>query len=115
VAGFVGGIVAQQSFGATPAASTPQPNNVRPSGFTGFGNAANTSSTPTTGKIKLVDGTTVYIELADGSLVTVKTTDTTVVSSVVNLKDLQPGTSVTVTGSGGGTDTMTATTITAKK
>ncbi len=114
-AGFVAGIKAQQTFGATSSSSNSPQGNVRPTGFGGFGNAANTSSTPTTGKVKLVDGTTVYIELADGSIVTVKTTGTTVVSSTVALKDLQPGTDVSVTGSGGGTDTMTATTITAKK
>ena len=53
----------------------------------------------------------------DGSIVTVKTNGTTVVqtSSTVALKDLQPGTDVTVTGSGAGTETVTATSITAKK
>jgi hypothetical protein len=113
-AGFVAGIKAQQSFGATPTSSTPQQGNVRPTGFAGVGN--NTFA-PTVGKVKLVDGTTLYVELADGSIVTVKTNGTTVVqtSATIALKDLQPGTDVTVTGQGGGTDTVTATTITAKK
>jgi hypothetical protein len=115
--GFVGGIKAQQSWGATPTSATPQTGNVRPSGFTGLGNAANTSSTPTTGKVKLVDGTTVYIETTDGRVITVKTGETTVVQSAttIALKDLQPGTEVSVAGAGGGTDTVTASTITAHK
>jgi hypothetical protein len=115
-AGFVAGIKAQQSFGAAPTSSTSQPGNARPAGLAGVGN--NTAATaPTTGKVKLVDGATVYIELADGSLVTVKTSATTVIqtSTALALKDLQPGTDVTVAGSGSGTETMTATTITAHK
>lgn len=114
-AGFVAGIKAQQSFGATPTASSPQQGNVRPTGLAGVGSA--TTAAPTSGKVKLVDGTTLYVELADGSIVTVKTNASTVVqtSSVVALKDLQPGTDVSVTGSGTGTETVTATTITAKK
>ncbi len=116
--GFVAGIKAQQSFGATPSSSTSQQQQqggARQAGFTGGG--LNTNAAPTTGKVKLVDGTTLYVELADGSIVTVKTTGTTVVqtSTTVALKDLQPGTDVTVTGSGAGTETVTATSITAKK
>jgi hypothetical protein len=116
-AGFVAGIKAQQSFGATPSSGQQQQQQqgggTRATGFTGGG--ANVA--PTTGKVKLVDGGTLYVELADGSIVTVKTSATTVIqtSTAVALKDLPPGTDVTVAGSGGGTDTMTATTITAHK
>jgi hypothetical protein len=65
------------------------------------------------GKIKLVDGTTVYVETADGRIVTVKTTPTTVIGSKVELKDLPAGASVTVQSAGGtGGETLTAGSIT---
>jgi hypothetical protein len=94
-----------------------------PGGFTGQGrtgtgnsngNGASTREA-TTGKIKLVDGKTVYVELADGTLVTVKLTDTTKVLSTATAKDLQAGTSVSVQGQTGSDGTITAGTITQTK
>jgi hypothetical protein len=121
-AGFLAGVKVQQAYGST--ASTPS----RGTGTTvpGFGNRQGglgqgtgqqqpSASPVTTGKVKLVDGTTVYLELADGSLITVKTTASTVVQTAktVPLKDLAVGTQVRVQGTASGTETVSATTITA--
>jgi hypothetical protein len=113
--GFLAGIKVQQAYGSSNQ-STP--------GGGGGGNFPNRAGLqqqqpaaqqqqqqqqPLTGKIKLVDGTTLYLETADGRVVTVKTTQTTVVATQAQLKDLPPGASVTVVGTG--TETVTASSI----
>jgi hypothetical protein len=131
--GFLAGVQVQQRFGtsATTAAGAGgtgiRPNGVRGgfgqggTGFTG-GQQGGTlpggqqAAAPISGKVKLVDGTTVYLETSDGRLLTVKTADTTTVqsSSKIDLKSLAAGTEITVQGTIQDT-TVTATTITATK
>ncbi|GIH10667.1 hypothetical protein Rhe02_87340 [Rhizocola hellebori] len=124
-AGFLAGVKVQQAYGST--GTTPSragTGNAVP----GFGNRGQgqqgtgqqgtgqqASATPVSGKVKLVDGTTVYIETADGTLITVKTTATTVVQTAktVTLKDLAVGTEVRILGTSAGTETLSATAITA--
>jgi hypothetical protein len=117
-AGFLAGVKVQQAYGSTGTGDASRPGT----GTTvpGFGNrqggpGQQPSATPVTGKIKLVDGTTIYIETADGSLYTVKTTEGTVVQTAktVTLKDLAVGTEVRVQGSSAGAETLSATAITA--
>lgn len=129
--GFLAGIQVQQNFGTSAAATTPGgATGVRPNGLRGGNNQGasggpqgglpggqqngQAAAAPITGKVKLVDGTTVYLETADGRLLTVKTGDATTVQSTdrIALKDLAAGTEVTVQGTTADT-TVTATTITA--
>jgi hypothetical protein len=120
-AGFLAGVKVQQAYGSTGSgAANRAGTGTNLSGFGnrgqgGLGQQQPSASQTTTGKIKLVDGTTIYIETADGTLYTVKTTGTTVVQTAktVTLKDLAVGTEVKVQGSPGGTETLNATTITA--
>ena len=117
--GFLAGIKVQQAYGSsstTPAAgsNTNLPNRAglqqqQPTGQ--LQQQQPQRQQPLTGKIKLVDGTTVYIETADGRIVTVKTTDATVVTTRAQLKDLAAGATVTVVGTGTGTETVTASSI----
>jgi hypothetical protein len=129
-AGFLAGLQVQKSYGTAGGATTGLPADLQQRmqqrgsggfGGPGGGQGATTgdgqptaAATPTTGKIKLVDGTTVYIETADGRTITVKTAETTIVQSAApaQLKDLAVGASVTVLGATSGT-TMSATSITA--
>jgi hypothetical protein len=110
-AGFLAGIKVQQAYGSSgPSGGTNLPNRA---GFQQQQPAAQQQQQqqqqPLTGKIKLVDGATVYLETADGSVITVKTTQTTVVAAQAQLKDLTAGTTVTVVGTG--TQTVTALSI----
>lgn len=128
LAGFLGGIEVQKAN--APAASAANPGAGRGTGYggRGFGAGAGgfgsgqfpqggtqTAPAATTGKIKLVDGSTVYIETADGDVITVKTTGTTKVTSstATKLASLKPGASVTVQGQTGADGTVTATSVTA--
>ncbi|MEU8078069.1 hypothetical protein AB0B31_21735 [Catellatospora citrea] len=126
--GFLAGVQVQKNFGTSGAATTPGGGAAgnRPAGFRGGTGAFSggqqggltggqqAAAAPITGKIKLVDGTTVYLETSDGRLLTVKTGDTTTVQTIgkITLKDLTAGTEVTVQGTTADT-TVTATTITA--
>lgn len=126
--GFLAGIQVQKNFGTTAVAATPGGGATgnRPGGFRGGTGAfpggqqgaipggQQAAAAPITGKVKLVDGTTVYLETSDGRLLTVKTGDTTTVQTTdkITLKDLAAGTEVTVQGTTSDT-TVTATTITA--
>ncbi|GAB4056164.1 hypothetical protein [Catellatospora paridis] len=127
--GFLAGVQVQQRFGTsgTAAATGAGGTGNRPGGVRGgFGQAGTggfqggqqtgqqPAAAPITGKIKLVDGTTVYLETADGRLLTIKTGDTTTVQATdkIALKDLAAGTEITVQGTTSDT-TVTATTITA--
>lgn len=124
VAGFLGGVFVQKNYGSTTTnASTAgasgnraagygngggMPGNM-PSGFTGrqgqngasqSAGAQGASGSTTTGKVKMVDGTTVYIETSDGQVITVKTSTSTTVQStqISTVKDLTVGSQVTVEG-----------------
>lgn len=104
--GFVAGIKVQQAYGSTPSTGAGNNNAANRAGFQQ--NAAGQQQQqrqPVTGKVKLVDGTTVYIETADGTVVTVKTTEATIVALQAQLKDLVAGATVTVVGTGTGTVT----------
>jgi hypothetical protein len=126
VAGFLGGILVQKSFGSTssstgnggalPAALASRAAN---GGFGGGAGAGGTGGTGagrggTTGTVTLVDGNTVYVTTADGQVVIVKTSSSTTVRSeqTLSLKDLKVGSSVTVTGPAGADGSVTATQIT---
>ncbi|MBG0562303.1 hypothetical protein [Actinoplanes aureus] len=119
--GFLGGVQAQKQWG------TPETNAV--SGFPGggmrgsggFPGPAQTTTTaaagPTTGKVKLVNGKTIYVETGDGTVVTIKTgSDTTVATAEKGkLSDVKAGDSVTVQGTAGDDGTVTATLVTTTK
>lgn len=67
------------------------------------------------GKVTLVDGTTIYVTLASGDVLTVKTTASTKVSvgAVTKVSGLKAGESVTVTGPTDSSGNVTATSISA--
>jgi hypothetical protein len=123
VAGFLGGVQVQKSYGA--AATTGNGANSPAGGYFprqngGGGQQGGTGQQAgagrgTTGTIKLVDGGTVYVQTASGDVITIKTTgDTKVaVARAGALKDLKAGDAVTVQGATGADGTVTATTVTA--
>ncbi len=134
VGGFAGGLQAQKQWGTADTATGAN----RAAGFgggqnrAGYGAAggvpnfggqapdgatASAAAAATTGKVKLVNGTTIYVETADGSVVTVKTDGKTAVSTAQTgkLSDVKAGQSVTVQGSSATDGTVTATSVTAKK
>jgi len=109
--GFLAGIKVQQAYGSS-SPSTPSANLPNRAGLQQQQQQQQQqqpASTPTVGKIKLIDGTTIYVETADGRVVTVKTTQATVVALQAQLKDLAAGVTVTVQGTG--TDTVIASSI----
>jgi hypothetical protein len=118
--GFVGGLQVQKSHGTsdTPAAARPGAfaggQNRAAGGFPSFGPTAAAS---TTGKVKLVDGTTIYVEKPDGSVVTVKTDGSTTVSTATTSKltDVKAGQSVTIQGATAADGSVTATAVTAAR
>jgi hypothetical protein len=143
VGGFLGGVQVQKHFGTNPAASA-RANAAAAfaagrGGGAGFGRGGGTGAgtgtggttpgagaAPTasagaagiqtnTGKVTLVDGTTVYVTLASGDVLTVKTTSTTKVSvgSITKVSGLNVGQSVTVTGPTDSSGNVTATSISA--
>ncbi|BCJ71908.1 hypothetical protein CS0771_14520 [Catellatospora sp. IY07-71] len=130
--GFLAGVQVQQRFGtgsgtaAGTATGNRPANGYRgnfggqygfpggmPGGQQGQTGGQQTAAAPISGKIKLVDGTTVYIETADGSVLTIKTGENTTVQATekITLKDLAAGTDITVQGTTQDT-TVTATSIT---
>lgn len=123
-AGFLAGLHVQKTYGTANPGTGTLPANLaerfqrgggagqQPGAGTGTG--APTAAAPTTGKVKLVDGNTLYIETEDGRVITVKTGENTTVQSATpaELKNLAAGTQVTVQGATAGT-TITATSITA--
>lgn len=129
--GFLAGVQVQQHFGTASgtAAGTATGNRPAggyrgnfgggqggynlPGGFPGGQQGAPQAAAPITGKIKLVDGTTVYIETTDGRVLTIKTGENTTVQSTekITLNDLPAGTEITVQGTTQDT-TITATSIT---
>ncbi|WP_433834012.1 hypothetical protein ACQP2E_22575 [Actinoplanes sp. CA-015351] len=134
--GFLGGVQAQQQWGTTSAAASGFPGGGtggRTGGFPGglsasgapgggFGQAGQAGQTATaaaagtTGKVKLVNGSTIYIETEDGSTVTVKTGDDTTVATAKKgkLSDVKAGDSVTVEGATAEDGSVTATSVTKK-
>jgi hypothetical protein len=116
VGGFVAGAQVQKHFGARPA-STPFviPSNFRNGGGFGGGGGTGGGGTGggggTTGKVTLVDGSTVYVTTADGSVVIVHTTADTTVTTAGTVKDLTTGSTVTVSGQTGSDGSVTATRI----
>ena len=128
MAGFLGGVQAQKQWGTETAVASGVPGG-------GFGNrggpgtsasgapgqpgaAAGTAaaSAGTTGKVKLVNGKTIYVETGDGTVVTVKTgTGTTVATAEKGkLGDVKAGDSVTVEGATADDGSVTATSVTRK-
>jgi hypothetical protein len=125
VAGFVGGVLVQKTFG--PAPSTGRGNLATnlpaggplggPGGQADQGDRGDASGSTTTGTVKLVDGTTVYITLSNGEVATVRTSDraTVAVQESVGLSDLEVGQTVSVRGAAGSDGVITATEVTAEK
>ncbi|WP_127552822.1 DUF5666 domain-containing protein [Actinoplanes sp. OR16] len=133
--GFLGGIQAQKQWGATETAAFPGGGGTRggfpsglsasgmPGGFgqnagqgTGQGTTEAAAGSGTAGKVKLVNGKTIYIETEDGSTVTVKTDGDTTVSTAKKgkLSDVKAGDSVTVEGEKADDGSVTATSVTKK-
>ncbi len=142
VGGFLGGVQVEKHYGKTTTAANAraalsQFANARggagatggfgrggATGGTGTGGTASaapstasggTTGQTNTGKITLVDGSTIYVTLASGDVLTVKTTSATKVSvgSVSKVSGLKAGQSVTVTGPTDSSGNVTATAITA--
>ncbi|MBU2669326.1 hypothetical protein KOI35_38025 [Actinoplanes bogorensis] len=129
VGGFAGGLQAQKQWGTsdTPAAGARAfGGGQNRAGYGAAGGVPNfnggqaqstAAAAATTGKVKLVNGSTIYVETSDGSVVTVKTDGRTTVSTAGKGKvaDVKAGQSVTIQGSTGTDGTVTATTVTAQK
>ncbi|MEV0902008.1 hypothetical protein [Actinoplanes sp. NPDC049802] len=130
--GFLGGVQAQKQWGTaeTTAASGfagggrgSFPGGVSASGAPGggFGQQQSTTTTTagggTTGKVKLVNGKTIYVETEDGTVVTVKTDGSTTISTTAKgkLSDVKAGQSVTVQGEAAADGTVTAKSVTATR
>ncbi|MCW6003149.1 hypothetical protein K1W54_00920 [Micromonospora sp. CPCC 205371] len=116
--GFIGGIEMQKAYGSStsPTASGPQGQRGGYGGFPGGGAVPSTAaSRPTTGTVKLVDGTTIYVQTESGEVVTVRTNGETAVAVAAALKDLKAGDKVTVQGQTDSEGTVTATTVTGSK
>ncbi|MFC5924407.1 hypothetical protein [Micromonospora vulcania] len=140
LAGFLGGVQVQQRWGE-PSSTAGSGRAGFPGGFpTAFpggagrgqnggtgqnGGASQNGGTAatggasapgtTSGKVKLVDGGTLYLETTDGTVITVRTTDDTAVrtAKASTLTALKAGQSVTVQGGSATDGTVTATTVTA--
>ena len=142
VGGFLGGVQVEKHYGKTTTAANARAalsqfaNRGGAGGTGGFGRGGATGGTGTgggtasaapstasggtsaqtnSGKITLVDGSTIYVTLASGDVLTVKTTSATKVSvgSVTKVSGLKAGQSVTVTGPTDSSGNVTATSITA--
>ncbi|MET8152117.1 hypothetical protein ACIBSW_33690 [Actinoplanes sp. NPDC049668] len=126
LAGFLGGLQVQRHYGTSATAATGRPGGggtgeggARPGGFGGLpggtgGLPTAAAAGPTTGKVKLVDGTTIYVETADGTVVTVRTGGDTAVRTAKpgRLKDVKAGDTVSVQGAAAADGTVTATAVT---
>jgi hypothetical protein len=122
LAGFIAGVQVQKAFGETgaadPGAGQGPAGLPGAGGFPGGGNfdadgsTGDQSPAPTTGTIKLVDGTTIYIETDTGDVITVRTDEDTQVHIPGTLADLTAGDQVTVDGEGTAEGTVTADEIT---
>ncbi|WP_204299890.1 hypothetical protein [Actinoplanes campanulatus] len=127
--GFLGGVQAQKQWGPSSAGTAGgfpsggggmRGSGGFPSG--GFGQqpqstTSEAATSGTTGKVKLVNGKTIYVETADGTVVTVKTDGSTTISTASKgkLSDVKAGQSVTVQGEAADDGTVTAKSVTATK
>ena len=110
--GFGGQGRAGAPGGAAPGGGAQ--GGVQGGGFQRGGAASAPAGGPTTGTVKLVDGSTIYVQTADGNVVTVKTDGKTTVSaaSKSKLSAVKAGQPVTVQGSAAADGTVTATSVT---
>jgi hypothetical protein len=144
VAGFVGGAQVEKNWGTPNGASNRPAASASGNPFAAFGGrfggtagggaagggAAGSGASgsgaarggqngggETTGTVKLVDGNTVYITTPQNQTVIVKTTGSTTVNVAQpgSLKDLAPGTTVTIQGQTGSDGSVNATSITKTK
>ncbi|MFV2104688.1 hypothetical protein [Micromonospora sp. LOL_024] len=134
LAGFLGGLQTQQRWGTSATTATARPGGAQDPraagnlGSSGRGQGPGTDAAPgpastapvagpTTGEVKLVDGTTIYVETPDGTVVTVRTTDGTAVRTATagKLADVEAGDTVSVQGATGEEGTMNATTVTKER
>ncbi|MFI5935160.1 hypothetical protein [Actinoplanes sp. NPDC051494] len=108
--GYPGGNVGGQNAGGQNSGGGAAPGAAAPG-------ASAAAAGPTTGTVKLVDGTTIYVETTDGTVVTVRTSGDTDVrtASAGKLKDVRTGDSVTVQGAADPDGTVTASTVTRSK
>ncbi|WP_183219357.1 hypothetical protein [Actinoplanes campanulatus] len=122
--GFLGGVQAQKQWGPSSAATAggfPSGGGGMRGGG-GFGQqpqstTSEAATSGTTGKVKLVNGKTIYVETEDGTVVTVKTDGSTTISTASKgkLSDVKAGQSVTVQGEAADDGTVTAKSVTATK
>lgn len=126
VAGFVGGIQADKHWGAkkqnTPNALISQfaaarggglPNRAGTGDGSGFGGRQQQSSNATKGTVKLVDGNVIYVQTATGVIrVTVGDSTKVTASKPTKLKNIKPGSSVTVQGTPAQNGSVSATSVT---
>lgn len=131
VGGFLAGVQVEKHYGATSAADAR--NSALASAFAnggfggrGFGGRGGAGATPSasastpatsqalTGKITLVDGTTIYVTLASGDVLTVRTNATTKINvgTATKVSQLKAGETVTVTGPADSSGNVTAVSIT---
>jgi hypothetical protein len=129
-AGFLGGIVVGKHYGSSGSGSPASAFSrlaagaSAPAGGAGSGSGAGLggrggggggflAGNATIGTIKLIDGGTVYVQTTGGDIVQVSTSAGTKVtaSSIVPVKDLQPGETVIVQGSKNSRGGVTATSI----
>jgi hypothetical protein len=139
VAGFVGGAQVEKNWGTPNGASNRPAPFASGNPFAGFGGrfggtagggtadsgtagggaarGGQNGGGETTGTVKLVDGNTVYITTPQNQTVIVKTTGSTTVNVAQpgSLKDLAPGTAVTIQGQTGSDGSVNATSITKTK
>jgi hypothetical protein len=118
LAGFLAGVQVQKTFGDTgaadPGAGQGPAGLPGGGGFPGGGNfdadgaTGDQSPAPTTGTVRLVDGTTIYIETGAGEVLTVRTDEDTRVLTPGVLADLATGDQVTVEGESTDDGTVTA-------
>ncbi len=131
--GFLGGVQAQKQWGTTTSAASGFPGGIGTrgtgggfprTGASGAPDAAFPGAAPTTaadngtsGKVKLVNGKTIYVETEDGTVVTVKTDGSTTVNTATKgkLADVKAGQSITVEGSTADDGSVTASKVTATK
>ncbi|KHD73264.1 hypothetical protein [Actinoplanes utahensis] len=127
--GFLGGVQAQKTWGAASSSTASGfpgggggrfPGGMSASGAPGGLGPQTTAAAAaggTTGKVKLVDGKTIYVETADGTVVTVRTDGATTVSTTTSgrLGDVKAGQSVTVQGETAGDGSVTAKSVTATR
>jgi hypothetical protein len=131
--GFLGGVQAQKQWGTSATAASGFPaggmGRTGGGGFPRTGASGAPGAVPqetaatagasggTTGKVKLVNGKTIYVETEDGTVVTVKTDGTTTISTATKgkLGDVKAGQSITVEGAAAADGSVTATKVTATK